>query len=200
MQAKKIIIGSGSFIFRQGVISLLNNLFTGLLISEAGNFEQLLSKIKTTLKGTLIVDDGIFGEHDVFEFSDVLQDYPGIEVLIISRDEVSSEIQNLDVELLSIDADQQLFEKQFREGFKLDQNGFEEQNALSEREIDILKKVALGLTNKEISDALYISPHTVITHRKNITAKLGIKTISGLTVYAMLNNLLGPEDLDQTKK
>lgn len=66
---------------------------------------------------------------------------------------------------------------------------------ISEREKEIVRLVALGKTNKEISDTLFISPHTVITHRKNITSKLGIKTIAGLTVYAILNDLIKPEEL-----
>jgi len=64
---------------------------------------------------------------------------------------------------------------------------------LSEREIEVLKQVALGYTNQEIADRLFISKHTVISHRKNITSKLGIKTVSGLTVYAVLNDLI-PKD------
>jgi DNA-binding CsgD family transcriptional regulator len=66
---------------------------------------------------------------------------------------------------------------------------------LSEREKEIVQLVALGKTNKEISEALFISPHTVITHRKNITSKLGIKTIAGLTVYAILNGIIDTEEL-----
>ena len=50
--------------------------------------------------------------------------------------------------------------------------------------------VAKGMLNKEIADAENISIHTVITHRKNITRKTGIKTVAGLTVYALLNNLI----------
>lgn len=70
-----------------------------------------------------------------------------------------------------------------------------ESNVLSSREIDILKEVALGYPNKEIADRLFISINTVITHRKNLTEKLGIKTISGLTVYALMNKLINPEDV-----
>ena len=61
---------------------------------------------------------------------------------------------------------------------------------LSLREKEILVCVAKGMLNKEIADAENISIHTVITHRKNIARKTGIKTVAGLTVYALLNNLI----------
>ena len=66
---------------------------------------------------------------------------------------------------------------------------------LSEREREILVAVARGLTNREIADQYFISIHTVISHRKNITRKTGIKTIAGLTVYALLNNMISEADL-----
>jgi DNA-binding NarL/FixJ family response regulator len=70
-----------------------------------------------------------------------------------------------------------------------------EAEELSPREKAILKQVALGYTNKEIAEKSFISTHTVISHRKNITRKLGIKTVSGLTVYAILNNIIQMEDI-----
>ena len=63
-------------------------------------------------------------------------------------------------------------------------------NELSKREIDVLKLIARGHINKEIADILNISFNTVLTHRKNITAKLGIKSVSGLSVYAMMNGYI----------
>lgn len=63
-------------------------------------------------------------------------------------------------------------------------------NTLTVREREILVCVAKGMINKEIADHLNISIHTVITHRKNITRKTGIKTVAGLTVYALLNDML----------
>ena len=65
-----------------------------------------------------------------------------------------------------------------------------EGDTLSAREKEILVCVAKGMLNKEIADAENISIHTVITHRKNITRKIGIKTVPGLTAYAILNNLI----------
>ena len=66
----------------------------------------------------------------------------------------------------------------------------QEREELSSREKEILVAVARGRLNKEIADEFNISINTVITHRKNITRKTGIKTVSGLTVYAILNNLI----------
>ena len=71
------------------------------------------------------------------------------------------------------------------------------QDILSDREKEIVKEIARGLTNKEIADKLFISVFTVTTHRKNITQKLGIKTIAGLTVYALMNGLISPEEIEQ---
>jgi len=77
---------------------------------------------------------------------------------------------------------------------KQERHDGEERN-LSEREQDVIREIALGRTNKEIADNLFISAHTVITHRKNITRKLGIKTVSGLTVYAILNKIIQMEEI-----
>lgn len=71
---------------------------------------------------------------------------------------------------------------------------------LSEREREILVAVARGLTNREIADRYYISIHTVISHRKNISRKTGIRTIAGLTVYALLNNMISEADLMRDEK
>jgi DNA-binding NarL/FixJ family response regulator len=67
---------------------------------------------------------------------------------------------------------------------------------LSSREIDVLKLVACGFLNKQIADKLYISMHTVISHRKNITRKLQIKTVAGLTIYALLNGLISSKSIN----
>jgi len=71
----------------------------------------------------------------------------------------------------------------------------EESADLSNREIDVLKLVALGYSNKEIAEKLFVSTHTVMSHRKNMTVKLGIKSISGLTVYAIINNYIDTTNL-----
>ncbi len=63
---------------------------------------------------------------------------------------------------------------------------------LTAREVEVLRLVAAGHINKEIASALNISFNTVLSHRKNITAKLGIRSSQGLAVFAMMNGLLPP--------
>lgn len=71
----------------------------------------------------------------------------------------------------------------------------EQESALSPREKTILREVSMGQTNKQIADRLFLSTHTVMSHRKNISAKLGIKSVSGLTIYAIVNNIITIEEL-----
>ena len=67
---------------------------------------------------------------------------------------------------------------------------------LSERERDVLIQVVRGLSNKEIADVLCISMHTVVSHRKHITAKLNIHSTAGLTIYAIVNKLVDLNSLE----
>ena len=66
---------------------------------------------------------------------------------------------------------------------------------LSAREIEVLVLITKGLINKEIADKLNISLTTVITHRKNIVEKLGIKSVSGLTIYAVMHGYIDADGI-----
>lgn len=69
------------------------------------------------------------------------------------------------------------------------------QEILSEREIDVLRCVVKGMTNKAIADCLCLSVHTIITHRRNIARKLEIHSPAGLTIYAIVNKLVDIEEV-----
>jgi len=137
------------------------------LIDEAPEIISEIRKISETIK--LVVFVGTRRSHE---------DFPAFD-LRIAVDEQKSLIIKKVQELISE------IKTEKKDEFSED---------LSEREKDVVKQIALGKTNKQIANVLFISPHTVITHRKNITGKLGIKTVSGLTVYAILNNLIKIED------
>jgi DNA-binding CsgD family transcriptional regulator len=65
---------------------------------------------------------------------------------------------------------------------------------LSKRETEVLQCIAKGMANKEVADKLFISVHTVMSHRKNISDKIGIRSVSGLTMYAILKRII---DIDE---
>ena len=61
---------------------------------------------------------------------------------------------------------------------------------LGEREKEVIVSLVQGMSNKEIAEHLCISINTVITHRRNIARKLQIHSVAGLTIYAIVNNLV----------
>ena len=67
---------------------------------------------------------------------------------------------------------------------------------LTKREIELLTGIVNGLSNKEIAEELNISVHTVVRHRKNITTKTGIRSQSGLTIYAISKKIVNIEDIE----
>lgn len=71
---------------------------------------------------------------------------------------------------------------------------------LTERETDVLIKLVHGLSNKEIADKLNISIHTVVSHRKNIIQKTGIKSQAGLAIYAISHKIVSIDTLPHIGK
>lgn len=72
-----------------------------------------------------------------------------------------------------------------------------EAQTLTPREREIVVCIVKGMTNKEIASALFLSTHTVITHRRNITKKLQIHSPSGLTIYAIMNKMVELNEINQ---
>lgn len=70
-----------------------------------------------------------------------------------------------------------------------------QQKILSDREIEVMSLIVQGLINKEIADRLNIALATVITHRKNIMTKLGFKSVSALTIYAVMHGYVNINDI-----
>lgn len=78
--------------------------------------------------------------------------------------------------------------KQVQDAAQVSENQVSEQ--ITEREMEVLIQLVHGLSNKEIADKLNISVHTVVSHRKNIIQKTGIKSQAGLTIYAISNKII----------
>lgn len=75
-------------------------------------------------------------------------------------------------------------------------NKTDEKRKSHKREIEVLTGIVNGKLNKEIAEELNISIHTVVRHRKNITTKTGIRSQSGLTIYAISKKIVEIEDIE----
>lgn len=64
--------------------------------------------------------------------------------------------------------------------------------SISDRELEVIKLIAEGYTNNEIAEKLFLSPHTVNTHRKNILQKLGVNNTAAIVMYAVKTQLVSP--------
>ncbi len=186
----KVAIGESSYIIRKGIIQLLNEFNEIDLITEYSDAFEFEKKIHETSPDLVIVNPSFYnGLNLPAENANknllILHLFNSILPASAPKSHLSVFENKADlIEKLSVAI----------KALKPSSNS-EKDNELTPREKLVLKQVALGKTNKEIGDKLFISTHTVISHRKNITRKLDIKTVSGLTVYAILNQLLSIEDI-----
>ena len=195
MKNHKIIVNIPSFIIRKAVLSILYENFSAIdvVIADTTNNDNL-TEITLREKPDIILlqNAGIPIDNPVFK--DIY--FIGI---IINGKLTDAENDILDEVLLINDSQSTIIHK-LQKIINKTTHRYQDNNTttqeLSNREKEILKAVAQGLTNQEIAEKLFLSVHTITTHRKNITAKLGIKTISGLTLYALLNGLV---NLEETK-
>lgn len=194
--SNRIIIIHPSEIIRQGLHSIIKSLFDIEAII-LGQFDELKSYHEisdTTL--ILLLDARLNQDHFIDDVTD-FKKANSVKIVLLNE---SSDKDNCKDDCdcsFPINASKSMIFDLLDPYLKLNSRSKKSSATdLTEREIDVLKEVALGKTNKEIAEKLFISFHTVISHRKNITEKLGIKSISGLTVYAILNKLIDTSTLN----
>ena len=191
-----ILLIEPSFLIREGLKTLLSNLGNPYRLEEIDTPLDDLEKHINKLHPTLIMINPLLIPKMITLPRDPESNFNPIYIGLISNG-VSTQTKSKFDNLLYLDGDRhELFKTMEKVMQQLGTSQTETDNyTLSERELSILKLVALGNTNNEIADRLFISTHTVMTHRKNITRKLGIKTVSGLTVYAILNQHIKMEEI-----
>lgn len=199
MEYIHVILADSSQLTRLGLISLLNQMKYPFHIREISAPDKLANLNSRDYDGLFIVSSS-FLEACTPDIIQSLKSKLDSTILILIRDlenttgnfpEFSGIIDPEDHDKAII----RKLEKQLST-LSIENDAYEQANGISDREKDVLRLVATGLTNKEIADKLFISAHTVITHRKNITKKLGIKTIAGLTMYALINGLIIREEIN----
>lgn len=193
----KIIIVEPSPMLSAGLAQYFDDCKQIAIVSQLNSLDRLEEKLASYNPDILIINPLLIAFDADEAFQKLLRDFPNVTpVALVSSFVDKAIIKQFNEVIEMTDSKQKVVTKIFN--LLSDSKSYQdkpESVELSNREIDVLVALAKGLTNKEISDQLFISVHTVITHRKNIIRKTGIKSVSGLTVYALLNNLVDESEI-----
>ena len=196
MARSTILIAENSFLIRKGLRSTLHSLENAEIVQSIDNKDDVC-KIVNHIKPDILIINPELLPNDCQDLKRNFTNGNKLSLILISDQEnIKAElkadgyINYSDGKNTILDLLQEILSEK-------NQNSLADKSSdpISAREKNILKHIALGLTNKEIADELFISIHTVVTHRKNITHKLGIKSVSGLTVYAILHKIISMDEV-----
>ncbi len=186
-----------SFLIRKGLVAIIDEMSSSKVTFETSDVKKFQQRIDDELPDFVIVNPQIFKDNS---FTDFLINLRALEntylVALLHPEDEKMKLEEFYDILYLTDSKSELVNKIDGLNKKiLINNPQRTKSELSGRETDVLKLIALGKTNKEIAEILFLSPHTVITHRKNITNRLAIKSVAGLTIYAVLNGLIEMNDV-----
>lgn len=214
----RIVIADGNNLMRIGLRTVLNTLPIVKVVGEAKSSEELMECVKS-FEADVVIIDYTSENFEIDIIPKILQKKPHLRFLAITPEQSAQTLVNAlrsgvqsyvkkDCDLGEIlDAVKETGEgKKFFCGqiletiqrASIDINDIDvdalscEPVSLSEREVQIIKMIAEGLTNAQIAEELFLSNHTINTHRKNILSKLGIKNTAGIVMYAVKTHLVSP--------
>lgn len=189
----KIVLVEPSLILRSGMSYVLRRLTSfDVQVVEAGGIERLEELIVEESPDILLINPTLADE-------EMLRRMQQRALRLIALQSVLADVrlmQCFDAVVSIYDSAEQIKEK--LRSVCNSRDGEISQELLSAREKEIIVGVVKGLTNKQIAERLFISTHTVITHRRNIAAKLQIHSPAGLTIYAIVNKLVELNDVKNT--
>ena len=189
--SNRIIICEASEIITSGLYEIIQGMSGFDVVMRLDSPESLTEKLLVSDANILIINPLLMGFNGQNMVSQWVKENPQLVcIALVTTYMEESALKNFDGIIGINDSKLKIINKLNQIAQSSDKNEKPDDVELSKREIDVLVAVAKGLMNKEIADQMNISIHTVISHRKNITRKTGIKSVSGLTVYALLNNLI----------
>ena len=191
----RVIICETSEIIANGLADIIDGMAQFDVVARIDSPEHLSERILSTDANVLVINPALLGYQNKEFLSDLGKEHPNLIAVALLTSCLDHSCLTPYIGVIEINDSKQKILNKFGE-WGADNNPKRNDDVeLSKRETDVLVAVAKGMMNKEIADQMNISIHTVISHRKNITRKTGIKSVSGLTVYALLNNLIDEKDL-----
>lgn len=210
----KIIIADDHQLFIDGIKSILKSIKTMEIIGEVNNGKLLLELLEQQQCDVILMDINMPEMNGIDATKLIKSKFPGIRILMLtmysSRDYIEKLLrvgadgyilkntgkEELQEAIETVYKGESFFSKEVTERIMegLQKKKIAEKNSyvveLTEREIDVLKLIVQEFTTIEIAEKLFISTHTVETHRKNLISKLNVRNIAGLVKYAMQNGLV----------
>ena len=193
----KIAIAEPSILLRTGLEQLLHELPDAEIIFSTDNLSSLYARINALHPDILIVNPLLYDYAKRATIRAEFDNLPNLRLIGLVTSYVESQHQRQFAGVIELNDDFQRIKSTLNQVTNSLQSDGDEPDTdpLSDREKEVLICLSKGLKNNEIADTLNISVHTVITHRKNIVRKTGIKSVAALTVYAILNNLIEEKDI-----
>ena len=191
----RVIICEASEIITNGLAEIIDSMAQFDVVSRIDSPDRLSERITSSDANLLIIDPSMLGFQNKDFLFQISKEHPQLILIAL----VTSYLDHASLTpyngIIEINDTRAKIIGKMNEFAQSDNARKNDDVELSKRETDVLVAVAKGMMNKEIADLMNISIHTVISHRKNITRKTGIKSVSGLTVYALLNNLINESEL-----
>ena len=191
----RVIICEASEIIANGLSEIIDSMAQFDVVARLDSPEHLSEKIVTSDANLIIINPLLLGYQNRDFLAQLSKEHPNLIIIALATSYLDHATLTPYSGVIEINDTRAKIISKMNEFAKSENQKKADDVELSKREIDVLVAVAKGMMNKEIADLMNISIHTVISHRKNITRKTGIKSVSGLTVYALLNNLIDENDL-----
>lgn len=193
----KIALIDPSPIVLNGLSAMLHELPDCEVVLKATDLLSVASRISVLKPEVLLINPLVVDFSRRMVVRTLFEEVPTMKIVALVTSFVDTPQLRQYQGVVELNDDLQRLKSTLNTVFAID-NSEEEDNEsaqLSDREREVLICLSKGLKNNEIADKLTISVHTVVTHRKNIVRKTGIKSVSALTVYAILNNLIDEKDI-----
>ncbi|SHF24018.1 LuxR C-terminal-related transcriptional regulator [Dysgonomonas macrotermitis] len=192
---KVLAVAETSYIIRKGLVYVLSQLPIVAKVVELKELEDINYQLGIIKPDALLINPMLLGHSvrgDIRQHLDLERNTPIIALVYNLIDERF--YQSYDA-LIRINDSESKIEEVLSTTLNKEHSKKADQEELSDREKEILISIVKGMSNKEIAEFHNISIHTVITHRRNIGRKLEIHSVSGLTIYAILNKLVDIKDI-----
>lgn len=192
----RFVVADNSFIVRNGLVSVLRHI-PGLAATafDVKTQESLRNYVVMHHPDMVVVNPMFDGLFDVKSFKAEFKDEDIRYVALSSTMVDQNVLSEYDEHFSLYDNPDDIYEKIKKVLVEEKPVDVHPTDSLSNREKEIIVCVVKGMTNKEIADMLCLSIHTVITHRRNISNKLQIRSTAGLTIYAIVNKLVDIKDV-----